>query len=141
MDPRLADFTSNPPANGNYLAEAETHFGRPFPSQYRRFMADQDGGEGFVGESYLVLWRASELVVFNREYEADKYAPGLLLFGSNGGGEAFAFDARDNQAMKIVIVPVICMSLEDALLVADTFDNFLSKLADGELFLNSRTTE
>jgi len=98
--------------------------------QYRRFMSEQDGGEGFVGGRYLILWRTSELVTFNREYEAWKYAPGLLLFGSNGGGEAFAFDTRDN-SMKVVMVPFIGMSLNDAKTVADSFDNFLSNLANG----------
>ena len=95
-------------------------------------MSVQDGGEGFVGNQYLILWRATELMEFNREYEAAKYAPSLLLFGSNGGGEAFAFDARDN-AMKIFIVPFVGMSLKDASQVAEKFDNFLSKLADGTL--------
>lgn len=132
MDPRLADFTSNPPADGNHLAEAETHFGCSLPIQYRRFLSDQDGGEGFVGGQYLILWRASELMEFNREYEAEKYAPGFLLFGSNGGGEAFAFDTRNN-SMRIVMVPFVGMSLKDAAPVADSFENFLSKLADGTL--------
>jgi hypothetical protein len=132
MDLRLADFSSNPPTDGGHLAEAETHFGCPLPIQYRHFMSGQDGGEGFVGGQYLILWRASELVEFNREYEAEKYAAGLLLFGSNGGGEAFAFDTRDN-AMRIVMVPFVGMSLKDASEVTDTFDNFLSKLADGTL--------
>jgi SMI1 / KNR4 family (SUKH-1) len=132
MDPRLADFTSNPPADGNHLAEAETHFGCALPAQYRRFISDQDGGEGFAGGQYLILWRASELVEFNREYEAEKYAPGLLLFGSNGGGEAFAFDTRDN-SMRIVMMPFVGMSLKDAAPVADSFENFLSNLADGTL--------
>lgn len=129
MDPRLTDFTSNPPTDGDQLAEAETHFRCSLPVQYRRFLSDQDGGEGFVGGQYLILWRASELVEFNREYEAQKYAPGLLLFGSNGGGEAFAFDTRDN-SMRIVMVPFVGMSLKDAAPVADSFENFLSNLAD-----------
>ena len=132
MDPRLTDFTSNPPADGNHLAEAEKHFRCSLPVQYRRFLSEQDGGEGFVGDQYLILWRASELVEFNREYESEKYAPGLLLFGSNGGGEAFAFDTRDN-SMQIVMVPFVGMSLKDAAPIADSFENFLFKLADGTL--------
>jgi len=30
----------------------------------------------------------------NEVYEVAKYAPGLILFGSDGGDEAFAFDFR-----------------------------------------------
>lgn len=132
MDQRLENFTSNPSATGNHIVEAETHFGCAFPTQYRHFMTHHDGGEGFIGGQYLILWRASELVEFNREYEAEKYAPGLLLFGSNGGGEAFAFDTRDN-SMRIVMVPFIGMSLKDATPVAESFENFLSYLANGTL--------
>ena len=132
MDPRLADFSSNQPAEGNHFAEVEAHFRCRLPSQYRLFMSDRDGGEGFVGGQYLILWRASELLEFNREYEVEKYAPGLLLFGSNGGGEAFAFDTRE-VSVRIVMVPFIGMSLKDAAPVADSFENFLSSLADGTL--------
>ncbi|MCW1915568.1 SMI1/KNR4 family protein [Luteolibacter sp. GHJ8] len=132
MDQRLENFTTNPPADCNHLADAETHFGKPLPTQYRRFMAEQDGGEGFVGDQYLILWRAAELVEFHREYEAEKYAPGLVLFGSNGGGEAFAFDTREG-SMRIVMVPFVGMSLKDVAPVADSFENFLSNLADGTL--------
>jgi len=132
MGHRLEDFTSNDPADGDYLADVEIHFGCQLPKPYRRFMSNQDGGEGFVGNQYLILWRAAELVVFNHEYESEKYALGLLLFGSNGGGEAFAFDTR-NDSMQIVMVPFVGMSLKDATFIADTFDNFLSRIADGKL--------
>lgn len=132
MDIKLEEFTPNPPVDGNHLAEAETQYGCLLPTQYRRFMSDQDGGEGFVGGQYLILWRAAELVEFNHDYEVEKYAPGLLLFGSNGGGEAFAFDTRD-RSMVVLMVPFVGMSLKDAVPVADSFEKFLIKLADGTL--------
>lgn len=132
MNQRLDNFTLNAPADDNRLVDAETHFGLQLPAQYKNFMSEHDGGEGFVGDQYLILWRASELPEFNREYEVEKYAPGLLVFGSNGGGEAFAFDTRDS-SMRIVMVPFVGMSLKDAAPVADSFENFLSNLADGTL--------
>jgi hypothetical protein len=132
MQPDHSDFQSNPPGTDDHLTEVETHFGCTLPLDYRRFMAAQDGGEGFVGTQYLVLWRASELVAFNHDYQVEVYAPGLLLFGSNGGGEAFAFDTRD-PFLKVVMVPFVGMSLRDAMHVADSFDAFLTRLSNGKI--------
>jgi len=33
---------------------------------------------------YAALWHVNELMMFNKEYAVAEYAPGLLLFGSNG---------------------------------------------------------
>jgi hypothetical protein len=87
------------------------------PADYLEFMYAHDGGEGWVGDNYLILWKLSELVPFNRDYEVRTYAPGLLPFGSSGGGEAFAYDMR--QAVpSIVMVPFVGMSLASVIEVA-----------------------
>jgi len=129
-------FDSNGPSSEDFIEKAESHFGFQFPADYKAFMAKSDGGEGFVGDQYLILWRAGELIEFNRDYEVAKYAPGLVFFGSNGGGEAFAFDARTEGKGSILMVPFIGMSLKDAKPIADTFESFLENLAesDGTLF-------
>jgi hypothetical protein len=126
-EPSLEDFAANGPPPHGVLDAVERHFGCVLPEQYKAFMINRDGGEGFVGNQYLVLWRAGELIDLNRDYESDRYAPGLMLFGSNGGGEAFAFDLRDLK-MAIRIVPFIGMSLKDAVFIADDFDSFLTHL-------------
>lgn len=105
----------------------EAQLARPLPEAYRDYLARQDGWEGFIGDAYLVLWRASELATFNEDYEVSTYAPGLFLFGSNGGGSGFAFDLRE-PAMPILLVPLIGMSLASATPVAPSFAAFLSDL-------------
>ena len=126
----LEKFDANGPSATGIMDCVERHFGCLLPVQYKGFMGAHDGGEGFIGKQYLILWRAGELIDFNRDYEVAKYAPGLLLFGSNGGGEAFAFDTREAENMKIRMVPFIGMSLQDAKLIADTFEDFLMRLAE-----------
>lgn len=132
----LENFDANGPSTSGGMEEVEKHFGCVLPSDYKNFMATHDGGEGFIGSQYIILWRSAELIDFNRDYEVTMYAPGLLLFGSNGGGEAFAFDFRETEKMRVRIVPFIGMSLQDARLVADTFEGLLNDLAksDGTLF-------
>ena len=76
-----------PPADECVVSELSSILGVDLPSDYLRFLRNHNGGEGFIGDNYLVLWKAEELADFNREYEVEKYAPGIFLFGSDGGGE------------------------------------------------------
>src|SRR4051812_43628903 len=99
----LKKFDSNCPLSTEVMENVERQYGLELPTDYKLFMSSHDGGEGFIGEQYVILWRGSELIQFNREYEVEKYAPGLLLFGSNGGGEGFAFDMRPGENMRIRI--------------------------------------
>src|SRR5690348_12236137 len=109
-----SDFDANSPPEPGALETVEAHYQCMLPLQYKAFMRERDGGEGFVGKHYLFLWRAEELIEFNKDDESHEYAPGLLLFGSNGGGEAFAFDLRD-PSTPIRMVPFSGMSLQDAI--------------------------
>ena len=129
FDTFLEKFDANGPSSAEIMEAVEKHFGCALPGDYRDFISAHDGGEGFIGDQYLILWRVGELIDLNRDYEVAKYAPGLLLFGSNGGGEAFAFDTRQSEEMRIRMVPFIGMSLKDATHVADAFDGFLIRLA------------
>ena len=53
--------------------------------------------------------------------------PSLCLFGSDGGGETFAFDTRSD-AKPIVSVPFVGMELKSARPVASNFNAFLEEL-------------
>ena len=95
-------------------------------------MRKGNGGEGFIGEnSYLILWPVDDLHRFNREYEATTYAPGLLLIGSSGGGEAFAYDTR-RTPWPVVRVPFVGMDVDLAEDVAKDFMSFLEALRTAE---------
>jgi hypothetical protein len=124
----LSRFSMNPPADEIAMKTAETESTIRFPSEYRDFLEFTNGGAGLIGSGgYAVLWRVEELCDFNRQYQVETYAPGLFFFGSNGGGEAFAFDLRTPK-LTIVQVPFIGMSLTDAQLVASDFHEFLSTI-------------
>lgn len=97
------------------------------PDEYARFLQKMNGGEGFVGNAYVILWRVEELLEMNRAYHVVEYAAGLFLFGSDGGGEAFAFDIRFD-AKPIVSVPFVGMDLSLIRPVAQDFKTFLEEL-------------
>ena len=128
----FTDGNFGAPANANVIETLVQHFDGYLPQFYIDFLMNHNGGEGFVGNNYLVLWQAEDIVRYNEEYEVSKYAPGILFFGSNGGGEGYAFDCR-KAYRPIVRVPFIGMSLNDADWVCNNLtDLFLSLRSSGD---------
>lgn len=68
-----------------------------------------------------------ELAQIDRDYEAGVYAPGLLLVGFSGGGEAFALDTTASE-MPVGMAPFIGMERDTALPVGADFRQFLETL-------------
>src|SRR5690242_10258239 len=107
----LAKFNGNPSAGVAAIRQFETESRVRLPDDYAEFLHQMNDGEGFVGNAYVILWRIEELLEMNKGYQVAEFAPGLFVFGSDGGGEAFAFDLRSD-AKPIVSVPFIPMELK-----------------------------
>jgi hypothetical protein len=123
----LIGFGGNPPASEVDVEQAQRRMGVRLPSGYVEFMRVFDGGEGMIGESYLSLWKIGSLSSSNVGYGVDQCAPGLILFGSDGGGEAFGFDTRSSDC-HIVQVPFIGMAWSEAWVLGATFEAFFEHL-------------
>jgi hypothetical protein len=72
-----------------------------------------------------MAWRVEDLISSNKECKIDDSVAALFLFGSDGGGEAFAFDTRSTPP-PIVVVPFIGMDFQDTKLIARTSTHFCS---------------
>jgi hypothetical protein len=96
------------PATQDDIRAAEATLGVKLPTDYKTFLARSNGADGFVGEAYVMLWSVDELHALNEGYEVKKYAPGYIIFRSDGGGEAFAFDLTQPD-MPIVSLPFVGM--------------------------------
>jgi hypothetical protein len=134
MDSKIDDLTSNLKKNTGATEKQLNEFmlksGLRLPDEYLGFLKVSDGVEGFVGEhSYLVLWPIEQLLKLNEDYEVEEFAPGLLIFGSDGGDTAYAYDTRSEE-MPIVEVPFIGMNLEAVTTCGTTFVDFLQYLHD-----------
>ena len=70
--------------------------GIELPKQYLDFMREHNGGEGDIGEAWLVLFLLEELEEINYDYEIDKYLPGHIIIGSDGSGELYGVDGHWN---------------------------------------------
>lgn len=127
MRPFLDRLNRRPGATDSAIAEEEKQLGLKLPVEYVDFLKLTNGGEGFIGKEYVILWGAEELASMNQSYEVQKYVPGLLIFGSNGGGEAYGFDTRTPQR-PIVQVPFVGMDWGYARPMGESFSEFLRRL-------------
>jgi hypothetical protein len=115
----------NPPTTEYKLCEAELNIGISFPTQYKEFMLASNGAEGGIGEhSYLVIWPIEEIVKLNEQYAVSRFTPGLVYFGFDGGGMAYAFDNRTEES-SIVEFPFESIKTEDIKQLGRTFHEFL----------------
>ncbi len=128
MEELLSRFNRNAPASDSAILAFEQKAGIHLPAEYVDFLKVSNGGEGFIGEnSYLIVWKLEELQELNAAYEVNTYAPGLLLFGSDGGGEGFAFD-MEASCSSVVRVPFVGMDRELMRPIATSFVLFLEAL-------------
>ena len=128
LDTQLKRFSKNSGTTPEALVEASSALGRELPSDYVGFLRFTNGGEGMIGDTYVILWKAEELAELNDSYGVDEYAPGLLLIGSDGGGDAFAYDTRTTP-WPIVRVPFVGMDLQSVEIVGPSFAGFLEALS------------
>ncbi|CAH0647521.1 SMI1/KNR4 family protein [Pseudomonas juntendi] len=125
----LTEGQLNGPAEMSTIDNLSKNLAATLPESYIEFLKEHDGGEGFIGDNYIIFWKAEEVVDFNREYEVETYAPGIFLFASNGGGEGYGFDTL-NAALPIVRIPFIGMDRQYAISVASDLPDLFAQLAD-----------
>ena len=87
------EFEFNNPYEGKIINEIN---GVELPRQYIDFMLLHNGGEGDLGETWFILYPIEELEEINEDYEVDRYLPGRIIIGSNGGGELYGIDSEGN---------------------------------------------
>jgi len=98
------------------------------PKDYLEFVEYSNGAAGsFPNGNHIILWRIERLVERNRAYEVEDYAPGIFVFGSSGGGEAYGFDTRSSMA--VIQIPFVGMQLSEVEYLVPSFTEFLTALA------------
>jgi hypothetical protein len=135
MDPGilalLEDFVKNPGATTEAIDQATSALGIVLPDDYIEVLRYMNGGEGFVGISYLRFYPVERVAPLNQAYAVEEFAPGMLVFASSGGGEAFAFDTRTTPP-PIVQIPFIPMDIAYLEHCGSTLGEFLRSLAKEE---------
>src|SRR4051812_20856827 len=62
-------FQPNAPASPEALAFLRTGLVKSLPESYFAFLSRANGGEGFIRDRYVQLWRAEELAEMNCAYK------------------------------------------------------------------------
>jgi hypothetical protein len=124
----VSTLDTTPGAAPHALADMAATLNVQLPDDYVDFMRFSNGAEGSVGESYLVVWPVDEIVDLNQTYRVDDFAPGLVLFGGDGGNTGYAFDKR-SAPPRIVEVPLIGMDVNATEYCGASFVEFLRYVA------------
>ena len=99
------------------------------PQEYIAFLQYSNGGEGSLGinPGWFQLWAVEKVIELNKDYkiEKDLDLPGYFGFGSNGGGEFFAFEMIQDKPWKIVLIPSISLGANEAITIANGFEEFI----------------
>lgn len=100
-------FEFNVPYNGESI---ESVNGIELSKQYLEFMREHNGGEGDIGEAWLVLFPLEELEEINYDYEIEKYLPGHIIIGSDGSGELYGIDENGRFFNVPVMIEAECVT-------------------------------
>ena len=117
------NFDTVSPATPSAIETAEKFFNLKLPTDYVQFLQFTNGLEGETTDSHLVLWSAEELVELNQAYHVKEFVSNIILIGSDGAEDAFAFDTTN---MTIVKLPFSGMGHIANEKISDTFGDFWS---------------
>lgn len=89
---------------------------------YENYLRQTLSGEGMVGEnSFLLLWKKSEIEELNNMYETHEFLSDVILIGSDGGDMAYGIDING----RYIEVPFIGMDNEKINVIGNNFDDFI----------------
>ena len=121
------ELSVRPGANMTAIRDRERELGVTFPTDYVELMLLSNGLEGFLGgdaeSAYIRIDPIEEMMNDEEQGLAAEFWPAYVVFGSDGGGEAFAFDA--DHSMRIVMFPWVG-GAGDAIVQAATLTEFLT---------------
>jgi hypothetical protein len=126
----LKEWKPNPGAPREVVEKVQDELGIVFPADYAQLMEWSNGGEDWIGESYLQLWPMEEIPSRNESIGATKYAPGVILFGGDGGMMKYGFDTHFDPPAIVEVDAVSIGNEEDTIIHRMSFTEFLQLLHD-----------
>jgi SMI1 / KNR4 family (SUKH-1) len=123
-------WDGNPPATEEAIAALISSFSLPLPSEYLALLRSSDGGHAHLSgyPSYVRIWPAVTAVEYNRDYEVERWVPGFIGFGDNGGPDMVGFDTRSGQPYRVFSIPFAPMEWEAAMGDMTDFTAFIQRV-------------
>jgi hypothetical protein len=100
------------------------------PHDLREFLAKHDGGRGKVGTRPLILWSAEQIAREAQSQEVSLATAGLLLFGTDGGAEGYAYLPRAKQCC-YGRIPLLAAGVHEFESLGGSLGDLLAALAAG----------
>ncbi len=130
LSPLLLTVVCYAPASDAALRAVQIFARGKIPNDYIGFLMTANGGEGPIGQSgYIRFWKAEEIEPFNKSYNVEEFAPDVLLFGSNGGIDAYGFDLQ-KRPVEYISLPFIGMNRDEIEPLGRTLTEFLQNMSD-----------
>lgn len=118
-------------ATESTIEAAENRLRQRIPDDYRTFLRSENGVEKWFGDVYLSLHTIEQVVELNETHEHLAHQPELIHIGSDGGGEAIAFDFRQDPPT-VILVNLVSTDWSEAILQAESFTEFMDQRRRGE---------
>lgn len=127
------EFVFNEP----YVGDKIEHINNVvLPKQYLEFMKNHNGGEGDIGETWLILLPLEKLQEINDDYCMENFLPNHIIIGSNGNGELYGVDSSGNYFN----VPIM-IDENDVTVLGDDIDLLPNKINDFWKHLSGNQSE
>jgi hypothetical protein len=118
-------------AESRQISAIENELGITFPKDYKTFLKWSNGGEGYIGENYISLWKVEVLTILNKEYQIQKYlSNNFLAIGTDAGGICYGFNINNYNCFKC---PLGDLDIDEISIIAQSFKDFLKKALVEEL--------
>lgn len=101
-----------------------------YPQDYLSFINSLEDYDISSNLYHIELFPLNELDEINKEYETEAYVPNFIAIGTNGGGTGIFINKENNN---IYSIPFVGMEEKDAVLLAQSFSEFLYKFENEDL--------
>ncbi len=102
------------------------------PEDYKYFLENYNGFEGFIGSEFLQLWSYNNLLENNNGYGIVDHLTFTCGIGTNGSSEFLAIELIAANQYRIVLSPFIDLSKEYHIEIGISFSEMLQRLDEGK---------
>jgi hypothetical protein len=123
-------WDGNPPASEADIAALVAGSPVPLPAEYLALLRLSNGGTATLAgyPSYVRVWPARTAVEYNDGYEVQRWLPGFVGLGDNGGPDMVGFDTRAGEPYPVCAVPFVPMEWSAAMGTVPDFGAFIRQL-------------
>jgi len=120
----MINIDKNYPLSEEQVQKFEEQIKFNLPTFFLDFYKKTNGAILNSNERYIDLWKLTEMIQLNKEYQTeDEFYPGFFLFASDGGGMAYAIQKETGYIYEIPFIG----GIEYSVFICKTFTEFIEE--------------